>query len=128
MVDIVANEPTEVLFLQTRAILNHCQKSCYSHRALLGNLLAISSQKNLHMSRHILHTSPKTIRGRLLSYLSFFAQKEGNYEFDIPFDRQQLADYLGVDRSALSNELSKMQREGILSSKKNHFKLTPDCL
>ena len=94
----------------------------------LGNLLAISSQKNLHMSRHILHTSPKTIRGRLLSYLSFFAQKEGNYEFDIPFDRQQLADYLGVDRSALSNELSKMQREGILSSKKNHFKLTPDCL
>ncbi|WP_334294521.1 helix-turn-helix domain-containing protein [Roseburia sp. AM51-8] len=58
----------------------------------------------------------------------FFAQKEGNYEFDIPFDRQQLADYLGVDRSALSNELSKMQREGILSSKKNHFKLTPDCL
>lgn len=75
MVDIVANEPTEVLFLQTRTILNPCQKSCYSHHALLGNLLAISSQKNLHMSRHILHTSPKTIRGRLLSYLSFYAQK-----------------------------------------------------
>ena len=90
MVDIVANEPTEVLFLQTRAILNPCQKSCYSHRALLGNLLAISSQKNLHMSRHILHTSPKTIRGRLLSYLSFFAQKEARRNsprpfFEVPF-------------------------------------------
>jgi len=85
--------------------------------------LSISSQKNLRLSRRIFHTSAKTIRGRLLSYLSFQATQLGRQEFDIPFNRQQLADYLSVDRSALSAELGKMQREGLLRFHRSHFLL-----
>ena len=75
------------------------------------------------LSRRILHTSSKTIRGRLLSYFSEQAVKGGSLKFTIPFNRQQLADYLGVDRSAMSNELSKMQSDGILDYEKNTFRL-----
>ena len=67
--------------------------------------------------------APKTIRGKLLSYLSFEATRAGSDAFDIPFNRQQLADYLGVDRSALSAEIGRMQRAGMLESKRSHFVL-----
>ena len=79
------------------------------------------ASKNLHLTRKINHTSSKTIRGRILSYLSFQATKQGKQSFKIPFNRQQLADYLSVDRSALSNELGKMQKDGLLKVNKNHF-------
>ena len=75
------------------------------------------------MSRRILHTSSKLIRGRLLSYLSYQAMKNESQEFTIPFNRQQLADYLSVDRSAMSNELGKMQRERLIRVDKNRFYL-----
>ena len=84
-------------------------------------MLELSSQKSLNLSRRIIHTSSKTIRGRLLSYLSFQSTKQGVQEFDIPFNRQQLADYLSIDRSAMSNELSKMQKDGLIEVNKNHF-------
>ena len=81
-------------------------------------------KKNLHLSQRIFHTSSKTIRGRLLSYLSSqVPAKAPAAKFDIPFDRQQLADYLEVDRSALSAELSKMKADGLIDYWKNHFKL-----
>ena len=108
MVDAVAAQRTEVLFLNT---------------ALIRNLLAVTSQKNLALSRRIFHTSPKTIRGRLLSYLSAQALRENSRSFAIPFDRQQLADYLGVDRSALSAELGRMRAEGLIRFRKNEFEL-----
>ena len=92
------------------------------------NLLYISSQKNLNLSRRIFHTSSKSIRGRLLSYLSFQASKAGSRDFCIPFNRQQLADYLSIDRSAMSAELGKMRKEGILETDKNHFVLKSDLL
>ena len=91
--------------------------------ALIRNLLAVTSQKNLALSRRIFHTSPKTIRGRLLSYLSAQALRENSRSFAIPFDRQQLADYLGVDRSALSAELGRMRAEGLIRFRKNEFEL-----
>ena len=75
------------------------------------------------LSRRIFHTSPKTIRGRLLSYLSAQALRENSRSFAIPFDRQQLADYLGVDRSALSAELGRMRAEGLIRFRKNEFEL-----
>ena len=75
------------------------------------------------MSRRVFYTSYKSIRGRVLAYLSDQAVLKGNASFRIPFDRQQLADFLGVDRSALSNELSKLRREGILAVRKNEFRL-----
>ena len=71
----------------------------------------------------MMHTTSKSIRGRLLSYFSDCAKKEGSYSFTIPFNRQQLADYLGVDRSTMCNELSKMQREGLIRYERNSFTL-----
>ena len=88
---------------------------------LIRNLLLISAQKNLQLSRKIFYTASKSIRGRLQLYLSDQATRLGTREFEIPFDRQQLADYLGVDRSALSHELGKMQKEGLLQVRKNYF-------
>lgn len=87
----------------------------------------VSARKNLSLSRRILHTSPKSIRARVISYLSDQAAREGSLEVTIPFNRQQLADYLEVDRSALSNELSKMQKEGLLTVNRNTFRL-PETL
>ena len=81
----------------------------------------ISAHKNLNLSRKIFHTSSKSIRGRLLSYLSEQAARQESMKFTIPFNRQQLAEYLGVDRSAMSNELSKMQKEGMLTFSRNQF-------
>ncbi len=121
MVNVVASEKTEILFLNISKVITTCCKTCTSHGKLIRNLLAIASQKNLNLSRRIFYTSSKSIRGRLLSYLSHQAMKEGSYEVVIPFNRQQLADYLGVDRSAMSNELSKMRNEGILTFDKNKF-------
>ncbi|MEA5011162.1 MAG: Crp/Fnr family transcriptional regulator [Angelakisella sp.] len=123
MVSVVASESTTVLFLDTSRLLQTCSCACAHHNQLIRNLLLIASQKNLNLSRRIFHTSSKSIRGRLLSYLSFQAARQGSCDFIIPFNRQQLADYLSVDRSALSNELSKMQKEGLLQVKKNHFVL-----
>ena len=126
MVNVVAAESTDVLFLDMRKALQICSHACAHHNKLIRNLLSISAQKNLNLSRKIFHTSPKSIRGRLLSYLSYQAVRSGSQSFVIPFNRQQLADYLNVDRSALSNELSKMQRDGLLHVEKNHFELLGD--
>jgi len=124
MISVVAAEPTEILFLDAGRMLRVCSNACGFHNKLIRNLLSIASQKNLNLSRRIFHTSSKSIRGRLLSYLSFQATQQGSREFEIPFNRQQLADYLSVDRSALSNELSKMQRDGLLKVDRSHFSLT----
>lgn len=121
MVHVIAMQKTEILFLNASRLLQTCSHFCGHHQKLIQNLLLISAQKNLNLSRRIFHTSSKTIRGRLLSYLSDQAIKEKKDQFTIPFNRQQMADYLGVDRSALSNELSKMQKEHILTFQKNKF-------
>ena len=123
MINAVAAQPCEVLFLETSRMLHICSNACEFHNKLVRNLLTIASGKNLALSRRIFHTSSKSIRGRLLSYLSFQAAQSGSREFDIPFNRQQLADYLSVDRSALSNELGKMQREGLFRARRSHFVL-----
>lgn len=123
MISVVAAETVEILFLDMGRVLNICSNACGFHSKLVRNLLAISSQKNLNLSRRIFHTSSKSIRGRLLSYLSFQSTQCGSRDFTIPFNRQQLADYLSVDRSAMSNELSKMQRDGLLKVDRSHFTL-----
>ena len=124
MVDVVAAEGTQVLFLNVERVLRVCSHTCAHHSKLIRNLLLLSAQKNLNLSRKIFYTSSKTIRGRLLSYLSYQARRNGTPSFTITFNRQQLADYLNVERSALSNELCKMQRDGLLVGEKNHFTLT----
>ena len=121
MVSAVAAEPSEVLFLPAERLLAPAQGA--AHAVLLRNLLDVTVRKNLTLTRKIFHTSPKSLRGRLLSYLSAQAVQCGSDAFDIQFDRQQLADYLNADRSALSAELGKMQRDGLISFRKNHFVL-----
>lgn len=123
MVNVRAAQAVRILFLDVGKVLAVCSEACSCHQKLIRNLLFISAQKNLNLSRRIFHTSAKTIRGRLLSYLSWQSVQAGSRTFEIPFNRQQLADYLGVDRSALSAELGKMQREGLLRTERNHFHL-----
>ncbi len=123
MVNVIAASNCEILFLNVARTLKTCPNSCTHHSRIIQNLLTICAKKNLNLSRRIFHITPKSIRAKVLSYLSFQAMELGKYEFKIPFNRQQLADYLGVDRSALSNELSKMQKEGIISFEKNYFRL-----
>ena len=121
--DVVAAEESEILFLDLTALLTTCRNGCSFHQRLIHNLLRISAQQSLNLSSRMMHTAPKAMRDRLLSYLSEQAMIHGSTHFAIPFDRQQLADYLGVDRSAMSNELSKMQKDGIIACKKNVFTL-----
>lgn len=123
MVTVVACEKAEILFLNVQGLLNTCSNSCTHHNRLIQNLLQVTAQKNLSLSQKIFHTSPKSIRGKLLSYLSQEALENGSPNFAIPFNRQQLADYLNVERSALSNELSKMKAEKFLDYEKNNFTL-----
>lgn len=132
MVDAVAAESSEILFIEVARVLETCPNSCAHHHNLIRNLLSLSAQKNLRLSRKIFYTAPKTIRARLLSYLSDQSIRCGRRNFTIPFNRQQLADYLNVERSALSNELSKMQQDGLIETERNYFRLLdaavpPDC-
>ena len=122
MVDVIAMEEAEILFLNVPELFRlPPPESEYSH--LIHNMTIISARKNLLLSRRILHTSSKKIRDRLLSYLSYQAGLQKNRYIDIPLNRQQLADYLSLDRSALSKELSKMKKEGLLDYHKNSFVL-----
>ena len=123
MVSAVAAENCDILFLNVSRVLTSCPSACSHHSRLVQNLLLLSARKNLNLSRRIFHTSPKSIRGRLLSYLSFQAAVHQSREFTIPFNRQQLADYLSVDRSAMSAELGRMRDEGILETERNYFQL-----
>ena len=124
MVDVTAAEESQILFLNIHALLLPQYAGESWQRKLLTGLLAMSTQKNLALSRRMFCVTPKTVRGRLTTYLAGQAALEGRREFSIPFDRQQLADYLNLDRSALSRELSRMQEEGLLEYHKNRFKLT----
>ena len=122
LVDAAANEDCKILFISVPKLFAPCPAwGCQSR--LIQNLLAISAGKNLLLSKRSLHTSPKTIRGRLLSYFSQEALAQGSRKITIPFDRQQLADYLNLDRSALSKELGKMKRDGLMEYRKNVFEL-----
>lgn len=123
MVNVYANESCEVLFLKATELFKTCERACNFHQQLIINLIQLASMKNLNLSRKVLHTGPKTIRARLLSFFSQWVKKEKSLSFTIPYNRQQMADYLSVDRSAMSNELSKMQGEGIITFKKNKFKI-----
>ena len=119
MVDAIAGKDCEILFVNIQALLkeNNSNRSWYAK--LLKNLLNIAAHKNLTLSNRIFCTAPKTIRGRLLTYLANLSAKQKSQSLTLPFNRQQLADYLNLDRSALSKELGKMRNEGLISFHKN---------
>ena len=123
LVDVVANENCRILFLRIGSLRRISDPTGPWGMIFVSNLFSISAHKNLALSGRSFHTAPKTIRGRVMSYLNTVSLQKSSYEFDIPFDRQQLADYLNLERSALSKELGKMQRDGLITVRKNHFKI-----
>ncbi len=125
LVDAVANEDSDILFINVPGLFSF-GPLWESQNKLIQNLLMISAEKNLQLSRRSLHTSPKTIRGRLFSYFSQQVSAQGSSRITIPFDRQQLADYLNLDRSALSKELGKMKRDGLIAYHRNRFEIKMD--
>lgn len=120
---VTAYEKSEILFIDIRALLETDSVKNNAQLKLLKNLLTVCASKNLKLSSRMLNITPKTIRARLMSYLSECVKTSGSYKFEIPYDRRQLADYLGTDRSALSAELSKMQKDGLLKYNKNRFEI-----
>ena len=122
-VSVIAETPVTVMFLNVKRILNVCPSACSHHSRIIRNLLGELAEKNLRFNEKLTHMGQRTTRSKIMSYLSAEAQRLGKYEFDIPFSRQQLADYLGVERSGLSLELGKMRSEGLLDFRKSHFVL-----
>ena len=122
-VSAMAAEASEVLLLDRRKIMSPCQEACAFHASLVGNMLRILARKNVILVQKIEHLTRRSTREKLLAYLSSRARETGSDKFSIPFNRQELADYLAVDRSAMSNELSKMREEGILEFNHNEFEL-----
>lgn len=123
LVDVVANEDCRILFLRIGILRTIASERALWINKLVTNLLMISAQKNLALSGRSFHTSPKTIRERVMSYLNSVSIQKGKTSFDIPFNRQQMADYLNLERTALSKELSKMSDDGLIDFHKNHFEL-----
>lgn len=120
---VIAQTPVTVMFLNVKRILNLCPSACNHHSRIIRNLLGELAEKNLRINEKLTHMGQRSTRAKIRSYLSAEAKSLGKYEFDIPFSRQQLADYLGVDRSGLSMELGKMRDEGLIDFRRNHFKL-----
>lgn len=118
-----AVKESTVMLLSFRKMLTVCSNACRFHNQLVKNLLQIVAERNLHLSGKIRVMSQKTTREKLMAYLLEEAKKNGGNEFTIPFDRQALADYLGVERSAMSAELGKLRRDGILTTTGSHFRL-----
>lgn len=121
--DVIATEDSAIIFFDVHKILTTCSSACRFHAVVIQNLFYAISVKNRSLVQKLGHMSRRTTREKLLSYLSEQAKKRGTSSFEIPFNRQQLADFLSVDRSAMSNELCKLRDEGLLSFERNRFQL-----
>ena len=121
MVDVQASERSRILFMDVNRILTTCSSSCDFHNRLIRSLMYVLAGKNLMLTKKMDIITPKSLRERVMVYLSQESVKQGGRTVTVPFNRQQMADYLSVDRSALSAELSRMQRDGVISYEKNRF-------
>ena len=122
-VDVVVKEEGDVMFVNCRHITQVCCHACAHHQQMIYNLMRAVAERNLQYDRKLEILSKRSTRDKLMTYLLMQAKIQGRNSFNIPYDRQELADYLEVDRSGLSAEISKMRKEGILDSHKNHFTL-----
>ena len=118
-----AKEDCSVVKLECSRILRACGQSCTHHHAMIYNLMRSIAKKSLSLHERMEITSKRTTREKLLTYLAIEAKRQGRNSFDIPFDRQELADYLEVDRSGLSTEIGKLVREGVVAVRRRHFSL-----
>ena len=120
---VIAKEKTEIMLIDYRKIVSSCSSACVHHSQLIRNMLRIIAEKNIMLTRKIEHLSKRTTREKLLSFLSENAVRTKSTVVKIPFNRQELADYLCLNRSALSREISLMQKEGLVRYDKNCFEL-----
>ena len=123
LVDVVANEDCRIVFLAIAILRSDIFQNEAWASKIVSNLLMISTQKNLALSGRSFHISHKTVRARVMSYLNSESIRKGKMAFNIPFNRQQMADYLNLDRTALSKELGRMRKDGRIDFHKNHFKI-----
>jgi CRP-like cAMP-binding protein len=119
----IAVEKTEALFIRVQKLSSVCTSACPFHTRILNNMIAELAGKNITLINKIQHITQRSTREKLVSYLSAEARESGNSSFDIPFNREELAEFLSVDRSAMSCELSRMKTDGLLTFRKNHFTL-----
>lgn len=122
-VSVLAADETRVLYLDYERVISRCPSACEFHSRLVKNMLGILARKNVTLTKKIKHVSGRRTRDKLISYLSAVAAEQGKPSFEIPFNRQELADYLAVERSAMSAELSKMRSERLVDYQKNRFTL-----
>lgn len=127
-VGVKAASDSDILFINYRRIITTCTSSCAFHNRLIENMVGVLAQKNVALGQKIDHLSHRTTREKLLSYLSAQAQKAGANHFFIPYNREELADYLCVERSAMSHELGKMRNEGLLRFNRSEFEINPVVL
>ena len=123
MNDVLAVEDSAVIFLDIGKLLTVCPNGCKFHAMAVKNLFFVISEKNRKLVRKLGYMSHRTTREKLIAYLSEEAKRQNSGAFSIPFNRQQLADFLSVDRSAMSNELCKLRDEGLIEFEKNRFRL-----
>lgn len=121
--DVLAVEDSAVIFLDIGKLLTVCPNGCKFHAMAVKNLFFAISEKNRKLVRKLGYMSRRTTREKLIAYLSEEAKRQNSGAFSIPFNRQQLADFLSVDRSAMSNELCKLRDEGLIEFDKNRFRL-----
>lgn len=126
-VSVFADAACQVLWIPIAQFLAPCSSACTYHNRMIQNLLSAVAEKNLSIQQKLTHMGQRTTRSKLLSYLSAQAQAQGSATFDIPLSRQQLADYLCVERSAMSAALCRLRDEGVLHFSKNHFVLLTAC-
>ena len=120
-VSVMAETPVTAMFINVKRILDVCPSACSHHSRVLRNLLGELAEKNLRLGEKLTHMGQRTTRAKIMSFLSAEAQRRRACEFEIPFSRQQFADYLGVERSGLSQELGRLKKEGLLDYHKSHF-------
>lgn len=122
-VDIIANQECEVMLIDSERVMHSCSKACGFHRQMIFNLMKNLAAKNVFFHQKMEITSQRSTREKLLAFLNFQAKKAGSRNFEIEFDRQELADYLQVDRTGLSTEIGKLKKEGIIKNNRKHFEL-----
>lgn len=122
-IDVLADSACEVVLLKAERIIHPCPKQCGCHAHISSNLMRALALSNLDMNRRAIAMTPKTIRGKILAFLSQQQKKAGTRAFAIPYSQTKLASYLSVDRSALSNELSKLRREGVIDYEGRTYRL-----
>ena len=121
--NIVAKENSDILVFDMRRLAAPCVNDCATHRLLTDNLLCSMAAKHCELNNKITHLSRRTTREKLISYLSEQANQQKTIIFTIPFNRQELADYLSVERSAMSKELARMKNDGLIDYDGRTFKL-----